>query len=194
MTVKTRVQFLQEVKKVIPADSVCVEIGVLDGTFSDTILDVLKPKVLHLVDPWEVGSDKNAPPTYGQELGFLQTSYSTPELYQMVQERFEEQIGSGQVVTNRKFSYDAVQDYPDGYFDFVYIDACHLYESVIADMRSYLPKLKHDGLLCGHDFMKYDNFGVIRAVAEFMGTTDFGYLIFNENEKDWALSRRGVRP
>ena len=42
--------------------------------------------------------------------------------------------------------------FPDEYFDFIYIDASHYYEDVLADIRGWLPKMKHDGLMGGHDY------------------------------------------
>jgi predicted O-methyltransferase YrrM len=42
----------------------------------------------------------------------------------------------------------------DGIADFIFIDAAHTYSWVEADISLWLPKLKPDGILAGHDFDK----------------------------------------
>ena len=88
----TRRKFLQEVKKLIPANPTCAEIGVFEGGFSHKILELLKPSTLYLIDPWEVGSDKNgATATYESWDGdpnALFTAYSTESEQQKVKDQF----------------------------------------------------------------------------------------------------------
>jgi hypothetical protein len=50
----------------------------------------------------------------------------------------------------------------------VFIDADHTYEAVKADIAAWLPKVKPDGILAGHDYKHFPsmNFGVIQAVTE----------------------------
>jgi cephalosporin hydroxylase len=42
--------------------------------------------------------------------------------------------------------------FDDRLFDFVYIDACHEYQKVTADIEAWLPKIKRGGLIAGHDY------------------------------------------
>lgn len=71
--------------------------------------------------------------------------------------------------------------FDDGSLDFVFIDADHRYEGVSRDIDAWAPKVKRGGILAGHDFIDYQDFGVVRAVCErfsrfevWPGTTDGG--------------------
>ncbi len=185
--VENRIDFINEVAKHLPENSVCAELGVYRGEFSLSILNIIKPKALHLIDPWEVGNDKNGVGGYG----FIpHTAYATNEDYQYVLDIFSDEIKSKKVVIHKKYSYSAIKKFPDKYFDFIYIDACHLYDAVKCDLRDYLPKLKETGLMCGHDYVNVNNFGVIQAVDEFVIENDFDFFILNEGQHDWATKRK----
>jgi hypothetical protein len=59
-------------------------------------------------------------------------------------------------------------NYSDGYFDIVYIDASHDYDSVKKDILSWLPKVKQGGIMCGDDYTHAWP-GVLKAVQEVFG-------------------------
>jgi hypothetical protein len=60
---------------------------------------------------------------------------------------------------------DAAPLVPDGWADFVFIDAGHSYRAVQSDIRAWEPKVKPGGWFGGHDY--HPKFpGVIRAVDE----------------------------
>ncbi len=60
-------------------------------------------------------------------------------------------------------SHVIAEEFNDGAFDFVYIDADHSYEAVKRDIAAWLPKIKPGGIIAGHDRVRE---GVHRAVAE----------------------------
>ena len=62
-------------------------------------------------------------------------------------------------------SYEVAEQYKDRYFDFVFIDGDHDYETVKKDISAWMPKVKHGGILAGHDHTKSQP-GVIRAICE----------------------------
>ena|SRR3972149_4271881 len=64
-------------------------------------------------------------------------------------------------------SLDAAKLFEDNSIDLIFIDADHGYESVCQDIKVWLPKVKSNGILMGHD---YDNYwpGVMRAVDEML--------------------------
>jgi len=163
-----RQDFLEHVSSRIPENSVCIEVGVYVGGFSQMILDTLNPRLLYLVDPWETGSDKNSTEKHYVHLDNLPTAYSNNEMLKGIMEKFSSQIINNKVKIQVGFSYDVVDEFPDDFFDFIYIDACHLYGSIKADLEMFLPKLKTDGLMCGHDYANFGGFGVVEAVDEFI--------------------------
>lgn len=58
--------------------------------------------------------------------------------------------------------------YEDDYFDIVYIDGAHDYNSVKNDILSWLPKVKTGGYICGDDYCTCWP-GVYEAVNEMFG-------------------------
>jgi hypothetical protein len=73
----------------------------------------------------------------------------------------------------RDYSFDAVQNFPDEYFDLIYIDADHSYDGVKRDLEDWWPKVKKGGYFTGDDYshsyapVTGVKFGVIEAVNEF---------------------------
>lgn len=60
----------------------------------------------------------------------------------------------------------------DGFFDMVYIDADHYYDSVVADIKAWLPKVRKGGVLAGHDYeptSKQEKRQAHRAVDDMFG-------------------------
>lgn len=63
-----------------------------------------------------------------------------------------------------KQSEAAYKDFPDEYFDYIYIDGEHLYDWVKRDIELWYPKVKKGGIFAGHDFEMAE---VMYAVSEF---------------------------
>ena len=130
----------------MPKESRCAEIGVWRGDFSERILELTKPKELHLIDPWRFRS--SFPTTwYGGTKASNQSEMDT--IFESVRNRFE---GFPEVIFHRKSSQDAHSDFPDDFFDWIYIDGGHDYDSVKADLELYFSKIKPGGFLTGDDY------------------------------------------
>jgi Methyltransferase domain len=69
----------------------------------------------------------------------------------------------------RSDSQTAASFYSDNSLDFVFIDADHSYDSILADIKTWQPKIKQCGIIAGHDNFHYP---VQQAVNETLGTVD----------------------
>ena len=65
-------------------------------------------------------------------------------------------------------SIQASKDYVNESIDFIFIDGDHSYDAVRADIVTWTPKLKKDGIIAGHDI---DAPEVKRAVESVFGNT-----------------------
>ena len=59
--------------------------------------------------------------------------------------------------------------FPDKFFDLIFIDADHSYDAVKADILAWLPHVKLQRFLTGHDYFHREP-GVAKAVDEIFGT------------------------
>jgi len=145
----------EQLLSLLPTNGVVAELGVDHGDFSQKILDINQPAKLHLVDVWK---SKRYP----------------EELFHKVHKKFEVEIKTGKVEINRGLSTEVVKDFPDRYFDWIYIDTAHSYSVSKSELETYLPKMKPGGIIAGHDFTVGEidvpwKYGVIEAVYEFCG-------------------------
>ncbi len=147
--ITNRIQLLT----LMPKNGVAAEIGVNKGDFTKLILETSQPKKLHLIDIWN-------------------TKRYHEGLKLDIQNRFRSNIEKGNVVINHGLSLDVVNDFENDYFDWIYIDTVHSYETTIAELNIYSNKVKSNGIIAGHDFtmgnwVNLIRYGVIEAVYEF---------------------------
>ena len=141
-----------------------VEIGVNKGEFSDFLLSNWNCQKLYSVDPWKNYDDYSD--AYNKDQKILDEKYlETKQLLSKFKSRSE-------IV--RLPSVEASELFPDSFFDFIYIDAAHEYKFVKEDIDAWLPKLKPNGIIAGHDFVpdgryyfKSVSAGGIGGVSEF---------------------------
>lgn len=115
------------------------EIGVMKGEYSEVICQASPGIHLFLVDPWQAYQ--------GYGLG----NQETMDIYHAEAMKRLERFNNFSVV--RKFSVEAAKDFPDGSLDFVYIDAAHDFVNVVNDLAAWEPKVRSNGLVCGHDYV-----------------------------------------
>jgi hypothetical protein len=158
--------------EMLPKNSIGAEVGVHKGDFSSDLLEWLNPKELHLIDPWKhEESDTYKEAWYGGKAQGGQAEMD--DRYQSVCDRFDRDISMGRVKTHRGYSTDVFNEFPDEYFDWIYIDGNHLYEFVKQDLALSLKKTKHKGYITGDDYRSggWWEDGVNKAVDEFVQTS-----------------------
>tara|TARA_Y100000310_G_scaffold345619_1_gene467385 strand:+ start:3663 stop:4229 length:567 start_codon:yes stop_codon:yes gene_type:complete len=135
---------------------VMVEIGCWAGL--STITFVRRFEKVFAIDPWINGyDDENDKVSRGIPMNIIEDIFD----HRMKPFDHMEKI--------KKMSLDAAPSFEDKSLDFVYIDACHQYESVLSDINAWLPKIKPGRFIGGHD---YSWTGVAKAVDEVFGKPD----------------------
>lgn len=157
----------------LPKGGIVAEAGVDHGDFSNRILEITRPARLHLIDAW------NSRRYHGG-------------LERLVRDKFSREIAAGLVRLNRGLSIDVLNGFPDGYFDWVYLDTDHSYATTRKELEVARRKVKSTGIIAGHDYVtgNWDGgirYGVVEAVHEFCVKHDWE-LIALTHETDRHLS------
>ena len=77
-------------------------------------------------------------------------------------------------------SVEAANKFQDGYFDLIYIDADHHTGEIVHDIWAWLPKLKKQGILAGHD---YELHGIRKGLNYIFGNLD----LFEVGGTIWSI-------
>lgn len=122
-----------------------VEVGVFRGEFSNQILSTW-PGILIGVDCYNNGTEFNI-------------------LWDAIRNNIE-YVGDCRYRILVCMSHIGA-GYVKSELDFVFIDAGHTFPEVAQDIQVWWPKIKHGGILCGHDYDEREP-GVKTAVDEFL--------------------------
>ena len=123
-----------------------------------------RPEILVGVDCWLADGD----------LAHNDLSFSQAALDAMYRKACAMMVEIPALRILRMYSHEAALCFPDGFFDYVYIDADHTYAAVCQDIATWYPKVRSGGILAGHDFLHHTvpqtgvAFGVVEAVTEFV--------------------------
>ena len=128
------------------------EIGVLYGDTSYHLLQSFPSLTLYSIDPYVAYEEVE-----GQRTAQILSNYE-----RLARTRLGQFGDRSKMI--KDFSVNAATQFPDGYLDFVFIDALHTYEAVKADMKAWWRVVRTDGFFCGHDYRWP---GVGDAVNEF---------------------------
>ena len=125
-----------------------VEVGCWRGDsivfLAKKLVEAQRPFELWGVDIWEQGATLVEKWNYNVDgLETAYAAYNRALIEAGVRDR---------VVDLRMVSLEAARAFADGSLDFVFLDADHRPQSVLADIKAWLPKVRPQGILAGHDY------------------------------------------
>ena len=169
--------------KILKLKGKAVEVGVLKGEFSETLLKYSNLALLYCVDPWkEFGKHKY--------IDLANVSQDEQEKrHRITLERLRKYKERSKIL--RMTSSEAANFLKTEILDFIYIDANHSYEEAKKDIELWWPKLRKGGIFAGHDYLEgvlsSTVYGVKKAVDEF--AKKYKQKIFMTSEKwpTWYL-------
>ena len=147
--------------KEFPSGSKFVEVGAWKGKsaayMAVEIINSEKNIDFYVIDTWE-GSEEHMQNPELKDLYEIFMSNMKP-----VENKF---------TPMRMPSLEASKFFGNDSLDFVFIDAAHDYDNVVADLKAWYPKIKKGGVLAGHDFYPdQPTWGdVYKAVKDVFGT------------------------
>lgn len=141
--------------------AIFVEVGAWFGKstayMAQTIKNSKKNINFYVVDTWEGSIESKSQ----KEIASKHNNNLFPKFWEnMTKANLDNYIKPLQIESAR-----AANVFDNESIDFVFIDASHLYEAVILDLKSWFPKVKLGGIISGHDY--HPRFGVIDAVNDF---------------------------
>ncbi|WP_181306859.1 class I SAM-dependent methyltransferase [Rufibacter sp. XAAS-G3-1] len=152
----------------LPSNAIVAEIGVLAGDFSEFIIRETNPSQLVLIDTFNIDDWS------GNEY----KRFYAKNHFDFVNQRFKNDIDGGKVVLKRGFSWKMLKEFPDNYFDWIYLDADHKYPGVSKDLSEAIRVVKSSGYIVLNDYIFYSHqeafpYGVIHAVNEVCVNHDY---------------------
>lgn len=176
----SREDFLQ----IIPQNSIGAEIGVFKGEFSNSILSIVKPKELHLIDVWWKLYGEFYP-DWGEYTNF--GKLRTKDAYNLVLQNISAYESKSIIHVGN--SIDILQKFPNSYFDWVYLDSSHQYEETKNELNIIKNKTKQEGLITGHDWnpvKEHPHYGAYKAIKEFCQTSTWR-VVYIDSHTQWCL-------
>jgi hypothetical protein len=170
-----------EMLRLMPQNSIVAEIGVFKGKFSAQIISITNPNRVHLIDFW--------PEETIQSDGEIITGTDACEFGR---DTFASEIKNDTVVLHKGLSCLVSREFPDEYFDWIYIDAGHSYEEIKSDLNCWYPKVKTGGFITGHDYIEKTWYGIVRAVNEFLKQKPLAFIALtaeSHGSRSWVLKK-----
>uniref|UniRef100_A0A7S0NTR8 Class I SAM-dependent methyltransferase n=1 Tax=Calcidiscus leptoporus TaxID=127549 RepID=A0A7S0NTR8_9EUKA len=166
------------------------EVGVNRAHFSRHNLELwegpTEGKKYYMIDSWAYRANDTLNGVVSRDKNTME-AHTYDVQYNIAKARVLPWLSEGRAVMIRRFSEAAVLDFPDSFFDFIYIDAGHEYHNVARDLALWWPKLAPGGMFAGDDFADgHDTayhfavsptWGVKSALANFSATVGSPFFL-----------------
>jgi SAM-dependent methyltransferase len=175
-----RVRFLDTM---LPKGGVGAEVGVHKGRFTPVLLEVARPRTLHIIDPWY---------RLGLAWDWGAGDRSTVNALIRIIRRHAPALAEGSLVLHIGDDLEILPRFPEASFDWLYIDSSHAYEHTGKELRIAARLVRPDGVIAGDDWRDdpaHPHYGVRRAVEEFAAASDFRLVYADDRDRQWALRR-----
>ena len=150
-----------------------LEIGSYAGDSTRFFFESNRFKEIHCLDAWEAGYDS--------------LDYASNNMLGVEESFLKFALNKSNIFIHKAYSSKITEIFKNGYFDIVYIDACHTYDAVVSDIKMSIPKIKKGGFIAGHDYLD-PNFKVTQAVHDTLG---FPHQIFQDSS--WIFSIEKIK-
>ncbi|GHD59463.1 hypothetical protein GCM10017083_43690 [Thalassobaculum fulvum] len=137
----------QDILGLVPKHGTMAELGVKRGFNARRMFGTMKPTAMHLIDPWAMDVDPNDPDPAAREV-----RAEFDEYYRQTLEWAASEEAEGKVTVTRDYAVSAAREFPDGYFDFIYVDTMDNYDDQFADLSAYAKKMKKSGIIAVDDY------------------------------------------
>jgi hypothetical protein len=145
---------IELIENINGTDLVLVEVGSFMGESMEIFAKSGKFKKIYCVDPW------------------LNTDTTTDNVVESEKHFDQKKLNYDIVEKIKSTSLDASKIFEDETIDVVYIDAEHTPEAVKKDILTWLPKLKEDGYMSGHDW-EFRGGILQKSILETIGFPDY---------------------
>lgn len=142
-------EFYQRMANELPDGAIIAECGIANGRsgimLAEMLSDLGKTFTLYLIDNFAYGNRNQRNDVIGHIIN----------------------SGMGNRIKLLEMSsLDASCEFPDNYFNLVFIDSSHKYQQTKAEARAWFYKVVHEGILSGHDYTSEENTEVAMAINE----------------------------
>ncbi|MGG6897556.1 class I SAM-dependent methyltransferase [Rhizobium sp. BR 315] len=136
----------------LPQGGVGAEIGAAFGDFTGEILEKNAPRELYLIDAWDT-------PRYQDGL-------------QQIRMKYRGALENDRLRIVQGYSTVRLAEFPNSFFDWVYIDTNHSFETTWEELVISNSKVRPQGRIAGHDFCSGNvvdavPYGVVEACTKF---------------------------
>jgi SAM-dependent methyltransferase len=157
------------------------ELGVQKGYFTDLLLKVGQPEVLHIVDPWYL---------LGERWEWSGGNPSTADALALIIRRHASALASGQLVMTVADDIAFLEGLAVASLDWAYVDSSHEYKHTVEELRLLRTRVRPGGIIAGddwHDDESHRHGGVARAVREFCDSEGLELVYCDAPTQQWAV-------